>query len=332
MASSITTLLDAFSIAELWNRALNGKQEPPLFDARIVTTDGNPVTAYGNVRLQADMAASDVEQTDCVIISPILPNITPMPGDLDILCQWIEKMRARGSVIATVCTGAFILAEMGFLDGKKATTNWQYARMFKKKYPRVRLEPEHMLTEDDNIICTGAATAVYNLGIHLIRKYGSQDLATACSKALLIDPNRHSQAPYALSTPLQAHGDAQVLKAQDLIEKGYATIETVDDIARTVGISPRHFKRRFKKATGEMPLKYLQRVRIDAAKERLESTRESIDKITWAVGYQDISSFSRLFKQHTRISPKAYREKFFNQAPRQEDGDTVPDRAFRQTA
>ena len=269
--------------------------------------------AQGNVRLEIDRSIDDVDQTDCVVISPVLPNITPMPKDLDKLCQWLLRMKANNSLIATVCTGTFILAEMGLLDGKKATTNWQYARLFQKQFPRVQLVAEDMLTEDDNIISTGAATAVNNLAIHLIRRYGSQKLASICSKALLIDLNRHMQAPYAISYPFRSHGDVQILKAQGLIEKKYAVIETVDDIARDVGISPRHFKRRFKNATGDMPLRYLQNVRIDAAKQLLESTYETIDQITWAVGYKDISSFCRLFKQHTRISPKIYREKFMYQ-------------------
>jgi transcriptional regulator GlxA family with amidase domain len=168
-----------------------------------------------------------------------------------------------------------------------------------------------MLTEDDGILCTGAATAVYHLALHLIRRYGSSRLATTCAKALLVDPNRNSQTPYVLSSPLRRHGDAQVLMAQQFIEKHYASIDSVDAIAREVGISPRHFKRRFKSAAGDPPGKYLQRVRIEAAKERLETTRDTIEEITWSVGYRDVSSFCRLFKQHTEISPRAYREKFY---------------------
>lgn len=314
LSSVVTTLMDAFSIANLWYRTLATEPSTDLFEARIVTTDGKPVTAHGNVRIEANMSINEIERTDCIVISPILPNINPMPGDLDLLRQWIDRMRQQDTVIAAVCTGTFILAEMGMLNGKKATTNWQYARLFKKQFPRVQLVSEDILTEDDNIICTGAATAVNNLAIHLIKRYGSQKLAAACSNALLIDPNRHNQAPYVMTVPFRSHGDVQILKAQELIEKKYAAIETIDDIARDVGISPRHFKRRFKKATGDLPLKYLQQVRIDAAKAMLETTLETIDKITWAVGYKDISSFSRLFKRNTRISPKIYREKFFCQA------------------
>lgn len=313
--SSITTLMDAFSIANLWHAHMTDQTAPPLFRPRILTTDGLPRTAWGGVPIHPRGAVTEETETDCVVISPVLPNICPVPPDLGSLSGWITAMRQQGAVIATVCTGAFILAEMGLLDGKTATTNWQFARMFKKRYPRVRLKPEHIMTEDDGFICTGAATAVYQLGMHLIRRFGSQKLASVCAKALLVDPNRISQAPYTLPAPLKSHGDAQVLQAQHLIETRYADITSVDDVARDVGISPRHFKRRFKAATGELPIKYLQRVRIDAAKELLETTKKTIDDITWTVGYKDISSFCRLFKQHARISPKAYRDKFYFQTP-----------------
>lgn len=315
LSSCVTTMLDAFTIANIWQRNLAGKEVAPLFEPRIVSTDGRPVMAQGNLRLEAQMPIGDVERTDCVILSPLLPNITPLPDNLELLRRWLEKMRRSRTTIATVCTGTFLLAEMGLLDGKKATTNWQYARLFKRQYPNVQMESEYMLTEDDNIICSGAATSIYNLSIHLIKKFGSQKLATTCAKALLVDTNRISQAPYTLTTPPRLHGDEQVLKAQAFIENNYADIERIDDIAQKVGISPRHFKRRFKKATGDLPLNYLRQVRIDAAKERLETTQETIDKITRTVGYNDTSSFCRLFKKYTQVSPMAYREKFFYQIP-----------------
>ena len=315
LSSCVTTMLDAFTIANIWHQNLATSDVRPLFDTQIVSTDGRPVVAQGNLRLAPELAIGDVDRTDCVILSPLLPNITPLPDNLDILRRWLEKMRKSQTTIATVCTGTFLLAEMGMLDGKKATTNWQYARLFERQYPDVQMASEYMLTEDDDIICSGAATSIYNLSIHLIKKFGSQKLASACSKALLVDTNRISQAPYTLTTPPRLHGDTQVLKAQELIERNYASIETVDDIANMVGISPRHFKRRFKKATGDLPLNYLRQVRIDAAKERLETTKDTIDKITRAVGYNDTSSFCRLFKKYTQVSPMVYREKFFQPVP-----------------
>lgn len=313
--SSVTMMMDAFAIANLWQRAFTGTESEPLFQPEILTTDGGPVNALGGIKVMPHKAVRVDAPTDCLVVSPFLPNVTPMPTDLNILGGWIDALRCAHTPVATVCTGTFILAELGLLDGKTATTNWQYARIFQRRYPQVNLRPQFMLTEDDGILCTGAATAVYHLALHLIRRFGSNRLAATCSKALLVDPNRNSQTPYVLSNPSKNHGDAQVLMAQKLIEKNFAAIDTVDTVAKEVGISPRHFKRRFKSATGDLPLKYLQRIRIDAAKERLETTRDTIEEITWAVGYRDVSSFCRLFKKHTEISPRAYREKFFISVP-----------------
>ncbi len=309
--SGVAMLMDAFSIANLWHRSFTENKQDTLFQMELLTTDGEPVDAYGGLQIKPHRAVNKALRTDCLIIAPILPNITPMPGNLAKLTNWVHTLRNRKAPIATSCTGTFILAEMGFLDGKTATTNWQYARMFQKRYPEVKLCPQHMMTEDDGILCTGAATAVYHLGLHLIRLFGSNRLACAVSKSLLVDPNRTSQLPYLLSNPLKSHGDSQVLTAQQFIEENYAVIDSIDTVARKVGISPRHFKRRFKSATGDQPIKYLQQIRIDAAREKLETTRDTIEKITLAVGYNDISSFCRLFKQHTKISPKAYRDRFF---------------------
>lgn len=309
--SSVAMLIDAFSIANLWHQALTGNRDETPFQTEVLTTDGAPVEAYGGLPVLPHRAVDTTLRTDCLIISPILPNITPMPGDLDRLACWIDALRRRGTLIATSCTGAFILAEMGLLDGKTATTNWQYARMFQKRYPKVKLRPQCMLTEDDGLLCTGAATAVYHLALHLIRCFGSNKLGYTVSKALLVDANRNSQIPYVLANPLKNHRDAQVLTAQQFIEEHYPVIDSIDAVARRVGISPRHFKRRFKSATGDLPHRYLQQVRIAAAKEKLETTRDTIEEITCAVGYTDVSSFCRLFKQYTEISPKTYRERFF---------------------
>ncbi|MEJ2156493.1 MAG: helix-turn-helix domain-containing protein [Desulfobacteraceae bacterium] len=309
--SGVVMLVDAFSVANLWQRAFTGQKQADLFQTEILTTDGAPVDAYGGLPVTPHRGVDKTARTDCLVIAPILPNVTPLPPDLDLLARWIHALRRKNTPIATSCTGTFILAEMGLLDGKTATTNWQYARMFQKRYPRVNLCPQQIMTEDDGLLCTGAATAVYHLALHLIRRFGSHKLACAAAKSLLVDPNRNSQVPYVLSHPLKHHGDAQVLKAQQFIEENYAAIDSIDSVARNVGISPRHFKRRFKSATGELPLKYLQQIRIDAAKEKLETTRDNIEEITCAVGYSDVSSFCRLFKQYTEISPSAYRDKFF---------------------
>jgi len=312
--SSITTITDSLGIANLWCKAFAERDGKPLFETEILTSDGLSVNAFGGIPVHPNRSVHQVKKTDYVVVAPYLPYATPMPSDLEVLGHWVTAQRTNGATIATVCTGTFLLAEMGLLDGKTATINWQFAQMFRQAYPDVKLRPEQMMTEDDGIVCTGAATAVNNLILSIINKFGSKKIASACSKIFLIDSGRDSQTPYMIFLPVKTHGDSQVLMAQTIIEDNFLEIKSVDAIAKKVGISPRHFKRRFKQATGELPLKYLQRTRIDAARQMLETTKDSIDEITWSVGYQDVSSFCRLFKQTTDLSPKAYRDKFFTGA------------------
>jgi transcriptional regulator GlxA family with amidase domain len=302
--------MDAFGIANLWQQAVDDKNARPLFESEIVSVDGQSPTVHGGITIEARRSITDVDQTDVILVPPLLPNIGPPPKRMDAVFSWLVDHYRMQTRIAALCTGAFILAETGLLDGKQATTNWQYARMFQRRYPRVQLQPEKVMTEDAGLICTGAATSFFQLALYLIEHFGSADLARSCAKALLVDPNRASQAPYAILDLPRDHGDADVLRAQRLMENGYSEPLVIDEIARQVGISPRHFKRRFKQAIGETPLGYLQRVRIEAAKIKLERSKAPVSDITCQIGYADSSSFCRLFKKTTGLSPRDYRERF----------------------
>lgn len=308
--SGITNLIDAFWIANAWHHALCATAERPLFETRIVTADGRPVRAVGNVQVLPECAMAVAEPTDVIVIPACssLPQRTA-PGIAAIL-DWLVVQHKRNITLAAACTGTFMLAEAGLLDGQPATTNWQFARQFQHRYPKVHLHMDRILTEADGILCAGATSAVMNLGLHLIRHFGSEDLAAVCAKAFLVDPRRDSQAPYMIFRARKNHGDEEILRAQQWMEAHYGGNLAIDDLARQVGISPRHFKRRFRKATGESPLGYLQNVRIEAAKQKLENTQENVNEITYRIGYEDSSTFRRLFKKHTGISPREYRDKF----------------------
>ena len=311
--SATAGLMDAFSIANLWQASSGERRPEPLFDCEIVSVDGRSVTARGGIRLQPHGAMAAVEHTDVILVPPLLPNIAPPPPGMDDVLGWLIDHYRRHTLIGALCTGTFILAETGLLDGRQATTNWQYVRMFRRRFPRVRLQPDKVMTEDSGLICSGAATSFFQLALHLIDTFGSEDLARACAKALLVDPNRASQAPYAILDLPRDHGDMGVLKAQRVMEHRFAEPLAIDAIAREVGISPRHFKRRFKQVVGQTPLGYLQRVRIEAAKQRLERSRAPVSEITCQIGYADTSSFCRLFKKTTGLSPRDYRERFQRQ-------------------
>jgi len=311
--SGTVGLMDAFSIANLWQRAYEGKAANPLFETEIVTVGGRPVNAHGGIRVQPHRSITDVDHADVILVPPLLPDVSPQPDRVEDVLAWLRDHYSRKTLIGALCTGTFVLAETGLLDGRCATTNWQYARMFRRRYPRVRLQPEKVMTEDSGLICTGAATSFFQLALYLIDYFGSEELARSCAKALLVDPNRESQAPYAILDFPRDHCDAGVLQAQRVMENRYPETLVIDKIAGEVGISPRHFKRRFKQAVGETPLSYLQRVRVEAAKKKLERSNAPVSEITWQIGYADSSSFCRLFKKTTGLSPREYRDRFSRQ-------------------
>ena len=252
----------------------------------------------------------DVDQTDLVIIPPFLPYVEQHYENAKDMIDWITARYERGVSIAALCTGAFILAETGLLDGRQATTNWIYARLFRRRYPKVHLKPERILTKDNGLICTGAVSAFFNLGLHIIETFGSSELSFQCSKALLVDSKRESQASYAIFNCYKGHGDDGILKAQQLMESHLTENMSMESIANQLGISPRHFIRRFKKATSESPLNYLQQMRVEKAKNILETRADTVDEITQAIGYENSSTFRKLFKQSTGLSPREYRNKF----------------------
>ncbi len=310
LLSGITGLMDAFSIANLWQEAMEPAAEAPLFETRVVTNDGRSVRAYGGIEFKPTGSLETATASDCIIVPPFLPHVVPLPPKEDPLYNWIRDHHGRRTPVGTMCSGTFLLAETGLLDGRVATVNWHFARMFKERYPSVLLKPELIMSEDDGLICTGATTAMFHLALYIINLFGSRELAAVCSKILLVDPSRHSQAPYMISDFDKSHGDTAILKAQFQMEARFSENLQIDALAGESGISPRHFKRRFKKATGESPLGYLQRVRIEQAKQRLETTRDSMNEITWQIGYEDSSSFRRLFKRFTGLAPREYRDKF----------------------
>lgn len=308
--SSINNLIDAFGIANLWHRALDKTATDRLFETEIVSVDGAPVCANRNVCIHPDRAISDECAADMIFIPAFSEMVYLSAPEINSILSWIVTQYQRGVPIAATCTGAFLLAETGLLDGRIATTNWQFARMFRRRYPNVHLNIDRMITETDGLICTGAVTAIFNLALYLIQRYGGEELSSICAKSFLVDPNRESQAPYAIFRSSKGHGDDQVLEAQQWMEANYAQTISIDAVAQKVGMSPRHFKRRFRKATGATPLVYLQNVRIQAAKEKLETTQESVNEITYCIGYEDSSTFRRLFKREVGLSPREYRDKF----------------------
>lgn len=309
LSSSVSNMIDTFAIANVWHRALSGSSTD-LFETKIVTADGNPVPCGSCVQILPQLSIADAARPDYLIIPALFPIPDPQPlQNLQIL-EYIRSRHEAGTTVASICTGAFLLAETGLLNGRAATTNWQFEKKFRFRYPEVDLQIGKILTEEDNIICSGAMSALMHLALRIIRREGSGRLTSACAKSMLVDPNNDSQAPYAIHQLTESHKDPEILKAEDYMREHLASPISIDEVAALVCLSPRHFKRRFKNATGESPLHYLQKLRIQSAKELLENSLDNIEAITRRVGYEDSSAFRRLFKKHTSLSPREYRDRF----------------------
>lgn len=310
-AGGIHGTIDAFSIANRYYPQLyQGIDEnASLFSWDIVSIDGKPVQGEGRVTITPHCSIDDVNATDFILAPGFISPLNFIGNIPEKLTKWICRHHKKNVLIGSSCTGTFLLAETGLLDGKTATTNLKFSQYFQKLYPAVNLKPERILTEDGGFICSGAATSFMDLCIYLIEKFGFEDLAAICSKALLVEP-RQSQSPYFIFDYQKDHNDNTVKKAQCYMEEKFTKSISVEALASDLGISQRHFVRRFKSATGDSPLLYLQRIRIEAAKEKLEKTMTSIDEITQQVGYEDANSFRKLFKKNTGLSPREYRNRF----------------------
>ena len=316
LSSSITALVDAFSICNsLYENEKSaeciGETSSPLFETEIAAVSREPLLTNGGILIKPDTEIESCKGSDLILIPPRMFAQQPEKDDLSVIITWLQDSYQNGLRIGAMCTGTFLLAATGLLDGKIATTNWLFANKFKRQFPKVKLKQERILTVDSGLICSGAITAMYNLALYVIEIFGSGELSRRCSKILLVDQNRKSQLPYMAAFFSKQHNDVQILNAQSWLEKNYASQFIIDDVANVVGLSPRHFKRRFKNATGENPLRYLQQLRLEIAKTMLETSYENIDMITQQVGYEDSRTFRRLFKQYTSLSPREYRSKFF---------------------
>lgn len=306
-AASATTALELLTAANLF-------AGEPIFDVVTASLDGAPVRTLRGQTLRPELALADIPRTDLVLIPGFLFTLREALPGFGRYSAWLKRQHAQGAVLATMCTATFLLAETGLLVGTRATTHWAFADLFRRRYPDVRMDERETLCEDNGLITSGGASAAMDLLLHLIRRYGSLDLAQKCSRYLLIDNARCEQSVYVMWSMPKSHGDADILRVQNWLEEHYDQPLSIDELAPRFGFGVRNFMRRFKEATGYTPLAYLQTLRIEKAKHLLEATRMSLDSITFKVGYEDSNSFRRLFQQRVGLLPAAYRKKFQPQA------------------
>jgi transcriptional regulator GlxA family with amidase domain len=310
--SSIIGPMDVFSVANAL-RAASG--QPEFARMRILRVGRRLPQSFNQLKIHTHGRIQDADRFDVVILPAMFGKDQEQGEEYPAfaspqLVNWLRRQHSRGGCLTSVCAGSFLLAQTGLLDGRTATTHWNLADQFAASFPKVRLQARKMLIDEQDLITAGGVTAYFDLALYLVRKFGSSDLAAGCSKFLLIDPQRNSQAPYQTGQFQKSHADEAILSLQEHMERHYAKPITVAQLARIAGLEQRTLLRRFRSATGDSPITYLQRIRIEAARRQLELSGDNIDQIAWDVGYHDTSAFVRLFKKITGMTPGAYRKKF----------------------
>ncbi|MAR92410.1 MAG: helix-turn-helix domain-containing protein [Pseudomonadota bacterium] len=315
LSTSLTGPTDIFHIANTHQRVRKEGAGRPLFSWIICSPDGKPVHTSTGITVAVDCRYDDVGQPDICMIPAIdhaygfevLEKTREMRA---LLGDRIRAHHAAGAAIASNCSGSFLLADTGLLDGSDATTSWWLAHHFSDAFPRVRLRLEQVVTEHNQVYCSGAVTAYLHLCIRLIERFAGPEIAKCCAKTVMLANKDSTQAPYI---PIPHHfkqPDELVKTAVQWMQENLDQEFQLDALARQLAVSPRTFIRRFNQATGKPPKQYFQKLRIDEAKRLLESTSLSVDDITEKVGYVDVSSFRRLFKREVSLSPTEYRKRF----------------------
>jgi transcriptional regulator GlxA family with amidase domain len=273
------------------------------------------VSFYGGLfTAKPQKHVSSIARTNLVIVPSLNHNYTRAVKANQVLVDWIADQYKQGAEIASICTGAWLLAASGLLDGKNCSTHWSAADAFRSRFPKVNLQTDQLITDEHGIYTNGGAYSFLNLMIYLVEKYYDRQTAIFCSKVFQIEMDRQSQSSFIIFKGQKSHGDELIKKAQAYIESKLDEKISVESLSSTLAIGRRNFDRRFIKATGNTPVEYSQRVKIEAAKKSFESTRKTISEVMYDVGYSDVKAFREVFRKITGMSPLEYRSRYNREA------------------
>lgn len=312
VASTLFGIFDVMNAFALMRQARPGAPAP--FAVEIVGTAAGPLMLASGVPVDVQQPIDAVATTDIVIV----PSIVLGPegwakGRYPQLVEWLQAMHRRGAVLCSACSGIFLIAETGLFDGRDATVHYEYARDFTATYPAVSIHPERVLvisgTRDD-LVSSGASMTWHDLVLYLIARYAGATTAQKAARLFALQWHQDGLTPYMVFEGRTDHGDAEIAAAQQWLGRHFSVASPVEEMIRRSKLAERTFKRRFAAATGLAPIAYVQRLRVEDAKRRLERTDASVDEISWRVGYEDPAFFRRLFRRTTGLAPGAYRKRF----------------------
>lgn len=292
------------------NQFLMAAGKSPLFEVELVGIKKEIRLNNGMFSVHTDRQLKEVKKTDLVFIPALFGDMSAAIAKNKGAVPWIVEQYNKGAEVASLCVGAFLLASTGLLNGKKCSTHWGFQNEFREMYPAVEVVEGSIVTEEKGLYSSGGANSYWNLLLHLVEKYTSRETAILASKYFAIDIDRDSQSAFAMFKGQKDHNDKEILKAQKYIEKNIHEKISTDELAKISATSRRTFERRFKQATNNSVLEYIQRIKIEAAKRQFETSRSNINEVMYDVGYTDTKAFRDLFKKLTGLTPVEYRNKY----------------------
>jgi transcriptional regulator GlxA family with amidase domain len=315
LALADCTALVPVGVMDLFRKSIDlGATLPgrrPRIEPRLVSAGPDALLrGAGGLTLRCDATLRTCGRADLIVVPALEPDLDEHLRLNRAVVPWLKRAFAGGAEVASACTGAFVLAEAGLLDGRAATTHWAFQSLLAQRYPRVRLQPQAVLVDQGRVVTAGGATSFIHLALFLVERLLGPEVAWAASRMFLVDPNKSPQGAYAMFSSQKSHGDEPILRAQELIESELARVPPVEALARRVAMSARTFVRRFHGATGNTPREYIQRVRIEAAKRLLEGGARTVAEIGERVGWSDPVAFRKQFVRHTGLTPAEYRARY----------------------
>ena len=307
---TIVGTLNLFKMANSYSKRI-GKNVEDFFEIDLVGLTKEPVSCHEYFQIKPTKTIQEVQSTDLIIISSVTGNMEEALIKNEPIINWIRSRRIKDDAeIASLCRSAFILAETGLLNGKSCATHWAVHQQFENKYPKINLLPDKIISEDNGIYSSGGAYSFLNMIVYLIEKYYGRETAIWCSKMAEIDFDRINQNQFIIFKGQKEHSDDIIKEVQIYMEENFEEKLGVEDLAKKFALSSRTFIRRFKKATLNTPLEYIQRVKVEVAKKSFESSTLNINQVMYNVGYNDQKSFRKTFKKYTGLSPLEYRTKY----------------------
>lgn len=308
--SSVACIVGAYEIFSAANRYWRENGRRDLFKTELAGVSEETEFHNGMLALKSLTHISTISKTNLIIIPSLANDYQNAMKGNKLLIDWVAKQYKDGAEVASMCTGALMLASAGLLDGKNCSTHWRVADNFRKNFPNVILREERLITDENGIYTNGGGYSFLNLVIYLIEKYYDRQTAIYCSKIFQIEIDRTSQSAFIIFKGQKLHNDEMVKEAQAYLESKLDEKISVEELSSRFAVGRRNFDRRFIKATGNTPGEYTQRVKIEWAKKTFETTRKTINEVMYEVGYSDVKAFREVFRKITGMSPLEYKNKY----------------------